>query len=455
MALEASADDFEEVFDNEHLTAEFLTLLGEYLENNRNTPEAKEMGRWLQDGKRLSGFTCRADVLPSLIQKLYERRIPFVLIQNVNGEYGLLIRIIDEDNAQQTIEDTLKAKARFIKMLSGKQFKEALVKQNTLDKSILYINGLSEEELTNLVDEMKDSYNGLSVGVEKRQDGSLSLLLHAKSVMKKQKEIKPITLLAVQNVIALNGMNSLDNLKKLSGKIKVSEMMLNNFADVNFGKDGFIYGGRNQYIKISKTLENDLIYESGFISIEERNATPHPTETKSVRGNEESLQSKINSMENMSYADNFEEVKQYFIAITPELYRINMGEKALAEQINTLVSDKLKSATIMKEEGRWSGKFQAYTREASDILDSFSKGKIPDGYTAQQMSMLQKTCSYYGLEPQEYGTAAAEIKNIETREDIARIELRDIPEVKQKEQIRSHDFSPVIANVDRDWGEER
>ena len=438
--MDIDNETFEEVFEDSHLTEEFLKRLGEYLEKNRGSEEARTMGRWLKEGRPLSGFTCRGDVLPDLIENFYARRIPFVIIRNENGEFGLLIRAGDEENAQQTIEDTLKAKAKYIKLVSAKDLNAALLASATSDKTILYIDGLSQEEAADLIENMNGPYGGLNAGIEKKQNGKISLLFHAKSVMKRNSTVKPITQYALQSTIAMNGEDALSNYKKTNARLKAAKEIREDFKNAGdlFMNPVYIIGTRGEYVKVT-----DSQIETGMVNGKDGFA-PRKREDRS----QEALKRIVSGIDIYGVSQNPEEIGQITSEIdTAAEHRINTGEKILAAQIDMIVEEKMQTMMITKEEGRWSGKFQTYAKEASNVLEGLAQGKVPEGYPKEAMDSLFQICTDFSLHPSEYSYAAEKMKNIATYEDKAKIEIRNISRPREPELSR---FSPVRENVDRE-----
>ena len=70
------------------------------------------------------------------------------------------------------------------------------------------------------------------------------------------------------------------------------------------------------------------------------------------------------------------------------------AEETLLEEVDKVVSNKIKLDSIIGKEGSWEQKLKHYQNELGSVLAGIRDGKIPPGYTREQMVALvelQKT----------------------------------------------------------------
>ena len=134
MAFKVSNKVFEEIFDKsddlkvikdpQQVVESFLKRLNHYLKTHKKYPAADAIRKWLEKGGSISSFSCRGDMVEQMIDALRSNAIPFILIQEITGNKGFLIRSKDNEKQRKIANQLLKVRLIIVGLRQEKKLRK-------------------------------------------------------------------------------------------------------------------------------------------------------------------------------------------------------------------------------------------------------------------------------------------------------------------------------------------
>ena len=217
MAFKVSNKVYEEIFDNsdnlkvinnpQQVVESFLKRLNNYLKTHKKYPAADAIRKWLEKGGSISSFTCRGDMVEQMISALRLNAIPFILIQEITGNKGFLIRSKDNDKQRKIANQLLNISAYYCKITSGKEASQFYLKKRIPNKEMIAIGDVTKEQMIYLTEGCNQILPGETIGVDKMKDGTYLLTIHGHTAIMGSPMAKGrnFSSLLAESVVLFNG----------------------------------------------------------------------------------------------------------------------------------------------------------------------------------------------------------------------------------------------------------
>ena len=373
--------------ESQEIVQEFLKDLQAYLKTQFNNPSAIAMHDWLKRGGKISSFTCRADVIENLEKGLKENNIPYILVQESKGDFGFLIRNKDKEKEKVIAREALKSAGNYCRVMTGKEAGEEYLQSKEKDKTMVAITNLSLEEITCLEDLCNTALPGEVIGIDKMEDGTFTLSCHGPTAIDwRRNNLFPLALSSA--VVKMNGSTAKESRKETKLNIEYREAKIQGFPDKNGEnkKPVWVVGHQNKYVKrTSRGFELGHAEELGDKIILESDLKVDILDDRYT----ERLNSALSKITGHRCLYTLPDVIAYFKTRKPNYKNTNLeAEMALLNEVNKVVGSKIKLDSISSKEGSWDYKLKHYQSEISKVLAGIRDGKIPRGYSKNQMIAL-------------------------------------------------------------------
>ena len=228
----------------------FLKELQTYLRGQKRNPAAIAIYDWLRRGGIISSFTCRADMVEAMERELRKQNVPYVLVQEAQGDYGFLIRAKDKGKEKKIARHVLRRSADYCTVVSGEEAGEAYLKSKELDKTMLAIGNLSEEEVIHLEGKCNEVLAGEVIGVDKMEDGTYMMSFHGPTAVDWRRN-NPFPLALAQTVMRMNGASKAESKQEARYQKAYRKAKGEGFPDKNGENKNpvWVVGHQNKYVK--------------------------------------------------------------------------------------------------------------------------------------------------------------------------------------------------------------
>ena len=92
------------------------------------------------------------------------------------------------------------------------------------------------------------------------------------------------------------------------------------------------------------------------------------------------------------------------------------GQKILIAHADKMTAKKIRKDSTMRMEGKWDKKLSHYQHEISKLIAAAAAGKIPPGYTREDIHDLRNVIKLFDLDPAKMQPALDKMLRIETYE---------------------------------------
>lgn len=451
MPFETSAETFNAVFRGaleKKPFDYFLDELSRYLKSKPAVRFAAEMAAWIDARKPLAMFTCREDLLYSLVDDMLEGDVPHVVISSKPGKFGIMIPENAVEKSDQIKRIALAKRSGICKAVTGKDFLKIVAGTKASDKSVLAISGLSAAQAKLIQDKMA-LYMGITrVGVDKMQDQTTTLYFvgreSIKSSIRDEADLCRMYLETAMEVAGPYG-----EVRSASARLEqeFQDRLAMNFSQsgVNLNKTPlYIIGSGTQYMKVT-----GLNFEYGHVVMENKRPAMKP-EFKADALQPDYRQLLISYSSRiprrvMTY-DNADVLRSlganmakthgtvdYSPSDTERLVR--RGEGQIVALLDQMVTLKISGDVEMTIAGKWDEKFKHYCAEAARLIRSFIHGGLPKGYEAQDIIKIGEIAKKYGISLDDYEPVADMLTSPEVALLTSEVErIVDIQEVVERFQ---------------------
>ena len=415
MAFNTSNDDFDLLFGEETQTPSerFHTDLMSYLRTKSNVPSAVKMAEWLADDKPVIAFKCRENVGLSVVEKLYENKIPYVTMISESGKLGFILRQCDKEAVEKANEEVLHEKSRFCTVISGSQMAKQASQSRETDKSCLVVHGLSRSQAEIMKRKYAQYFEAPKIGLDRRHDGTYDFTVFGRESVKRNSRGGPdICTLFLETLLETGGPDEARVNAEANMHSIFIERLAKNFDDpeINMNKMPlWIIGAGMNYMKVTSS---EFVY--GHVTIARNreldfNQDAHASALQPDY--REMLVSYAARFYNPIMTYNMSEVISHFGGandsnhLGPSSLLPNSksrawarGEHEMSLLIDKMLTRKIAGDPIMTMEGRWGEKFQHYANTAKEFMASLTTGRVPKGYEQSEISSLQEIMDKHGLE---------------------------------------------------------
>ncbi len=446
MSLLASVDAFQKAFVNEEksFTEEFLIELRTYL-ITKDKKRHRLLLEALDRKEKLSSFRVRSDVAENLCMELLIRDIPFVLVMNMKGEYGTIIRASDRAAVINMITALLKKKGTVLTVMTGEELIEHIGKEQ--GRGLIAVNNLTLSDIRMLEELCRESGSFTEVSEDRMNNGTYRFMVPGRSAAKADNFAK---ILFTMNVLS-SGSNKEINLRRIQNTISYQELRFSDFGR-DKGMDGTVYvvGNDNQYVKLDQTG-----FEYGHAGMKGGYVRLIPSFSKEMseenyRASESSF---LNRITQPAYTKDIGQVMEHFsrmmkgmeerdslsFGYTSDEKNTFFGEKRLVSAITDTVMRNAGNEDIMHVKGKELHKIGFVTTEMGRVLNGLINSEIPRGYGREDYAeIISKIAEFSGgtFNPINYRGVAEKMENLNLTNEKGTIDIgKDID--RYMESIRS------------------
>ena len=418
MSLVASMDAFKKAFVNEEktFTEEFLIELRAYL-ITRDKKRHRLLLEALDKGEPLSGFRVRSDVAEDMCMELLIRDIPFVLVMNMTGEYGVIIRDSDRNIVINLINALLGKKGTVLRVMTGAELMDQ-------KRRLVAINGLTLEEIRMLEELCRGSGEFSEISEDRMSSGKYRFMASGKDVAGAENFAKTIFELHILS----SGSNKGINLRRIRNTIDYQNLRFARFGrDTGMQSPVYVVGSDNQYVKV----EQDR-FEYGHAALKEGYVRLVPSFSKDM-GKEYfavSESSFLNRISQPAYTKDIGQVMEHFnvmlkgtgerdslsFGYTADERNTLYGEKRMTAAITEAVMEKAGKEDIIRIKGKEVHKIGYLTTEMGRVLNGLIDSEIPRGYSREDFSeIIGKISEFAGgsFNPVNYREVAEKMENLD------------------------------------------
>lgn len=417
MSFNVSNEAFLEAFGQPDkkgkVTEKFLEMLKKYLRTQKGTSAGK-MRAWIGKGGGLCAFTCRADAVRPLSDDLTAHRIPYILVEEAMGDIGFLIRDTDIKKVKEAITRTLRMLSHYCRVTSCEKAGMAYLKQKVSDKEMLYVSGLSREEAVFIGEESGRALPDETIGIDRMADGTWMVACHGKTAVNGKPGKENFGSTVAMAMVAMNSETKAGMRKKAAQKADYNEKRAAGFPDRNGKLDGqpvWVVGASNRFVK--RTASG---FELGHaVEIDESIVLENDLR---VNNDDPRYYTRLNSAlakvcGNMCLYS-LQEVIRYFKSGRKfDRGSKTTGQKDLILRADAMITKKVMGDSITHMDGRWNHKFRHYQHEMGRLLIGVRDGKIPKGYTRQDILELREIAAAFSLDVKSMTPAISKIMNLE------------------------------------------
>lgn len=427
------------------VTEEFIKALTKYLKTQTNKSSVI-MYQWLKKGGSLSAFACRGDLVEPLSVALQNSMIPFVLVQQTDGDMGFLIRPYDTLKTKKTISDLLSSKSHYCHVMSGEEAGKLYLRLRSPDKTMISVCGLNEAEIIYLEKLCDDVLAGEAIGIDKMGDGTYMVSCHGKSAVGGKSGKKKFTKALTETLVLMNGDLQEKMAHEADMTIQYREARANNFPDKNGGteKPVWVVGSTNYYVKrASDGFELGHAEVSDSVMLLDDLFVPFNDPDYETRLN--SALAKITK-------------KELLYSMTDVIFHFRTkknvwkdqqlaGEQFLITAADEMVEKKMRGEALANTKGKWDQKLLAYQREMGKLMKAVRDGRIPKGYTKTQILDLKNIIQKFKIDINQITPAINKMMELEVYErESGPAKIHDV--VAKIDHYRGVDLGPEVR-IDR------
>lgn len=440
MSFLVSAKQFKQVFSEEkNLSEQFMEGLMDYLKSHQYVNRLKEMYEWLKEDGEISMFTCRADLVNIMGEKMNLSKVPFVAVTDREGNYGFLVKK-DSTNAVLDITKIVQEeRGQICTITSLDGLKKIIGTSKHQDKGLITITGLTLAQMYLLEQKCMRDLNPEAIGEDMMEDGTYSFSIHGKTSFRKK---KTLGLCLLETMLATNGKNAQINNKKITSHVKFQYQVADHFG---MDRDGqppvYVAGNDNQYMKISRQgfEYGHAVKESGTIKL-----VKEFSYNSQLPDYYEQQLSCTSRFSDATVTTDTTELMSILTAVLSAKFLsqdekdVKAEETMLAGKICEMVEDKTKDDTTMQAEGQYAVKMTHIVTEISKVIAGAIENDIPPGYDKEDMDEL-KTIGNGALALSDYGSLPSVLRSME---------ISTVDEVFEKKNLKEALTNvPVLESV--------
>lgn len=441
MAFVTSTEAFSQMFDDEKSISEQLmdTILA-YLRSHQYVVRLQLLYKWIIGGGGLSTFRCRRDVLDSMASTIGIRGIPFLVIRDMEGNTGMMIKTEDSDAVLDCTQQVLTENAKYCKITSVKGLMDSLKEETYNHRGVISITGLTAAQIYLLEQMAMKDMDLTAIGEDQMSDGTYRFSIQGKRALDHRK--RNIGYLLMQMILMTNGPGKAKNTAKAANRYAyhrtlAAAMRSGNFNPVYIVED-------KTYMKLSpEGFEcGKIITEQGTNRLDMTGTFP-----KALPDYQAQLISHIGAFSDPVCTTDLAEVyaraakEGSFDLTEPETERL-VGEIQLAEKLTEVVMNKTEKDTTMASTGQFATKANHLITEMGRVFTAALNNTIPLGYTEQAINEVLDVMDDNRLKPAEYRSAAQVFQALEVVPIAEKPQLAKMEERKRAATERTQITAP-------------
>lgn len=414
-AFSSNEGEIKTIRTSKEIVDDFLYKLSIYLKQQSHYPAAKAISNWISKGGSLSAFTCRADMVEPMINALRRESIPFVIVQEMTGNKGFIIRSKDNEMQRKIANHLLKTSAKYCQVKTGKEASEEYLRRRIQDKNMLAVGDVTPEQLVYLEELCNQILPGETIGVDKMEDGTYLVTVHGQTAIIGPHQYRGRNFAAaLSETLFLFDSNVKKEMLEISSNTNEfrkakSEGFLD--KDNSTQQPVWIVGKENIFVK--RTMRGfevghaEEIGEEVFLETDYRVSFDDPQyDTR--------LNSGLSKITDKKVLYRLQDVIDHYKTKKSQIRNAKIeGEKHLMEEVDYIVANKVRSDAAYVRGNNWAAKLKHYATEVHKVLSATKDGRIPVGYSKEQIVSLMDITHRYKIDLSIATPAINKLKNVE------------------------------------------
>ena len=426
MAFKVSNKAFEQAFSStdekaktirtsKEIVDDFVYKLSIYLKQQSQYPAAKAISNWISKGGALSSFTCRADMVEPMIATLRRENIPFIIVQEMTGNKGFIIRSKDNEMQRKIANYLLKISAKYCQVKTGKEASEDYLRRRIPDRNMLAIGDITPEQLIYLEELCNQILPGETIGVDKTEDGTYLVTVHGQTAIIGPHQYKGRNFAAAlsETLFLFDSNVKKDMLEISTNTNDFRRAKAEGFLDKENSTKQPVWIVGNENIFVKRTMRGfevghaEEIGDEVFLECDYR--VSFDDSQYDIR-----LNSGLAKITNKKVLYRLQDVIEHYKRKKNQVRNAKIeGEKHLMEEVDFIVANKIRMDAIYIRGNNWATKLKHYTSEVHKVLLAVRDGRIPIGYTKEQIVGLMDIAYRYKVDLSIATPAINKLKNVE------------------------------------------
>lgn len=425
----------------------------------------KTLAAWHSKGGTFSVFTCRNDYVEAISMGMYDKKVPFMLVEADNGRYGIIFCEKDTTVVISIINNSLYRKSVECDIMTSSQLAADILRttKDNRKKKVFVLAGMNQREADYLEKLCRNRISGIRLGANRMKDDSFIMAvpsIYADILPDKHESTKLQQIFVETMIHTEDDVGQKEIIMREDTALTREQIVTGNYDEypvyicgtgMNYilcrknGEYERCYGvevpGGIELITDKKiTIEGCLQELSGIpedhdlmAAIEGKIDKKDIDEALMLLEEDESLdlltalrkidyrrriRSEFTSLVVPAYMHTEEEVLQYLSENSSRWkeMRAVLQEKTLVEEADRMVYGKIKKDRVLYNDGQTQSKTKLYAAEMAKILKGISIGRCPKGYSPQKMKALISMCHKNSINVEQLGRAGNKLKNMECYE---------------------------------------
>lgn len=416
MAFMTSQETFHNMFyESNNISEKLMDAIMTYLKAHLYIVRLKKLYEWISEGRNISVFSCRRDVLDAMAENMNISKIPFLIISDPDGNSGFLIRSEDKESAVNSAKAVLEEKSKFCTITSMQGLKKIITSSKHKNKGIISITGLSTAQMY-ILEQMAIRNLGVeAIGEDRMSDGTYRFTVHGMTATKKDQNQVNLGLLLLQMQMMTEGPGKEKNILRAENGFMYSKYIAEVLKKNGRFQPFYIIDGKG-FMKITQEgfeCGSGRVEGGGHVKI-----NPQLVYQKAIPDYEAQLLSRLGRMSNPLCTTDISEA--YSLIAKSSRYDLDekdrdvqAAEKIVARSINSVVLQKVERDSTMRVEGQYAAKAAHVISEMSKVMRGAITGNTPAGYEDTFIQKVGITMEQEGLEPREYANVVRSLEAME------------------------------------------
>lgn len=397
--------------------------------SGRHEKAARRILAHMKKGGKMWYFNCRIDMMDLNMSELSRAGVPYVLLTEKSGRMGFLFRDTDLAKVRRAQKTALKLASLPCQTMTGDAVRYAYVQAKAKDKALLQVGGFDRDEVRYLEKLCGHIFYGGAIGVDKMRDGTYLFTCHAMSGMKGYAG-KTVPLSIAESVVLLNGTCGDDMRRDLAAEDAFWAAREAGFPNRAGGHENpvWIVGRGMNFIEVraDKFISGHALEIGEEIILSADHTVPKSQEDYSRR-----LDTALGGIPDHICLYTERDVIDHFLSRRKYGHDKEAdAEKAFLTAADRVVTGKISRDSVMHHEGRYRDKLRHYQKNMARVLRAVRDGKVPRGYTAEDIGKLRRTAGRLGVSLRDLTPAISRLLSLDVYEREAELDrasdIRDV-----------------------------
>jgi len=417
----------------------------------RHEKAARRILAHMKKGGKMWYFNCRIDMMDLNMSELAGAGVPYVLLTEKSGRIGFLFRDTDLAKVRKAQKAALTLASYPCQTMTGDAVRYAYVQAKAKDKALLEVCGFDRDEVRYLEKLCGHIFYGGAIGVDRMQDGTYMFTCHAMSGMKGYAG-RTVPLSIAESVVLLNGTCADDLRRDMAAEDAFWAAKEAGFPDRQGGHESpvWIVGRGMNFIEVTA----DKFISGHALELgEEILLSADHTVQKTREDYGQQMDTALGGIPDHICLYTERDVIDHFLSRRKYGHDKEAdAEKAFLAAADRVVSGKISRDSVMHHEGRYRDKLRHYQKNMARVLRAVRDGKVPRGYTAEDIGKLRRTAGRLGVSLSDLTPAISRLLSLDVYEREAELDraadIRDVIDratgragqvVERKERVHTID----------------